>query len=485
MSEIVLTEQLDQAIEVMLRTPGAPLAATDLQVAELLGIAAELRALPRAEFKAKLAEELEQEASMSSAVKEARESDDQPPRSRVSPIPEGFRTVTPYLVVPDVHAEIEFLKSAFDAEGQVHGLGSQGGFHAEYRIGDSNLMIGGGGEGSQWQGMPVPAALHLYVEDVDATYQRAVQAGATSLYAPMDQPYGDRDAAVEDAGGNHWYLGTRKGGLDMSEGVTNLMPYLHPQGAPKMIAFLKSAFGAEELAVHQSPDGVVRHATVRVGTSVVEMGEAHGQWQPMPMQFMLYVDDVDAWYGRAMKAEGAISMGEPTDQSYGARVGTMKDPFDNVWYIASQIGVKDQEAPEPERSSMAVPKLFRVALQVADLDQAAAFYSKLLDDSGIRIPRGSRHYFDCGPVILALVDVSAGAGGKPEPTPDYIYFAVSNLAEVYERAKALNCLAKDRFHDQNAGEIVKRPWGELSFYVEDPWGNGLCFVDEQTLFTGK
>ncbi len=487
MSEVVLTEQLDQAIAAMFRMPGVPLAGTDPQVAELLGIAAELRALPRAEFQARLRAELEREASMSSAIKEAaaKESGDQPPRSKVSPIPEGFRTVTPYIVVPDVHAEIEFLESVFGAKGQVHGLGSQGGFHAEYRIGDSILMIGGGGEGSQWRGMPVPAALHLYVEDVDATYLRAVQAGATSLYAPMDQPYGDRDAAVEDAGGNHWYLGTRKGGFDTSGGATNLMPYLHPKGAPKMIEFLKAAFGAEALAVHQSPDGVVRHATVRVGTSVVEMGEAHGQWQPMPMHFMLYVDDVDAWYARAMKAEGAISMGEPADQSYGARVGTMKDPFDNVWYIASRIGVNDQAATEPERSSMAIPKLFRVALQVSDLDQAAAFYAELLDDGGTRIPRGSRHYFDCGPVILALVDVKAGAAGKPQPTPDYIYFAVNNLAEVYERAKALNCLAQDRFHDQNAGEIVKRPWGELSFYVEDPWGNGLCFVDDQTLFTGK
>ena len=133
---------------------------------------------------------------------------------------------------------------------------------------------------------------------------------------------------------------------------------------------------------------------------------------------------------------------------------------------------------------MAVPKMFRVALQVSDLDKAAAFYAKLLDDQGRRIPRGSRHYFDCGPMILALVDMVAG-GLKANPIPDYIYFAVSNLEEVYERAKALNCLAKDRFHDQNAGEIVKRPWGELSFYVEDPWGNGLCFVDETTLFTGK
>jgi catechol-2,3-dioxygenase len=131
-----------------------------------------------------------------------------------------------------------------------------------------------------------------------------------------------------------------------------------------------------------------------------------------------------------------------------------------------------------------VPKLFRVALQVSDLDQAADFYQRLLGDEGTRIPRGARHYFDCGPVILALVDVTAG-GEQPQPNPNYIYFAVSNLEQVYERAKALNCIAKDRFHDQNAGEIVKRPWGELSFYVEDPWGNGLCFVDEGTLFTGK
>ena len=134
---------------------------------------------------------------------------------------------------------------------------------------------------------------------------------------------------------------------------------------------------------------------------------------------------------------------------------------------------------------MSTARLFRVALQVADLQRAGEFYAQLLDDPGIPIPRGSRHYFNCGPVILALVDVAKGAGESPQPTPDYIYFAVDNLEEVFERAKALNCLATDRYHDQNAGEILKRPWGEVSFYAEDPWGNGLCFVDEKTLYTGK
>jgi catechol-2,3-dioxygenase len=130
------------------------------------------------------------------------------------------------------------------------------------------------------------------------------------------------------------------------------------------------------------------------------------------------------------------------------------------------------------------PKLFRIILQVDDLDKAAEFYSKLLDDPGRRIPRASRHYIDCGPVILALVDVTAG-GDHAKPLPDYIYFAVGSLEKVYSRATELKCLSSADVHGASAGEIVVRPWGERSFYVADPWGNGLCFVDESTLFTGR
>lgn len=129
-------------------------------------------------------------------------------------------------------------------------------------------------------------------------------------------------------------------------------------------------------------------------------------------------------------------------------------------------------------------KLFRIILQVPDLDQAAEFYSKLLNDAGRRIPRASRHYIDCGPVILALVDVTAG-GEEAKPLPDKIYFAVKNLEEVHERARDLGCLSTEDVHGESAGEMVVRPWGERSFYVHDPWGNGLCFVDDKTLFTGK
>ncbi len=130
------------------------------------------------------------------------------------------------------------------------------------------------------------------------------------------------------------------------------------------------------------------------------------------------------------------------------------------------------------------PILFRIILQVADLDQAEEFYGTLLGDRGRRIRGASRHYIDCGPVILALVDPAIDEQ-VAKPLPDYVYFSVSDLEGVYERARTLNCLSTEDIHGASAGEIVVRPWGERSFYVHDPWGNPLCFVDEKTLFTGK
>jgi catechol 2,3-dioxygenase-like lactoylglutathione lyase family enzyme len=139
----------------------------------------------------------------------------------------------------------------------------------------------------------------------------------------------------------------------------------------------------------------------------------------------------------------------------------------------------------PENKTMTQPPaLFRIILQVPNLDKAEEFYGKLLGDRGRRIPYASRHYIDAGPVILALVDPSID-GEEAKPLPDYIYFSVSNLEEVHARATELGCLAKEDVHGAASGDIVVRPWGERSFYVQDPWGNGLCFVDQNTLFTGR
>lgn len=129
------------------------------------------------------------------------------------------------------------------------------------------------------------------------------------------------------------------------------------------------------------------------------------------------------------------------------------------------------------------PKIFRVVLEVADLEAAVKFYSQLLNIDG-RVQRGSRAYFDCGPVILAVLDPTPG-NLTPKPNVGDVYFSVTNLESVHARARDLGCLSTEEVHEESAGDIGTRPWGERSFYVKDPWGNGICFVDETTLFTGR
>jgi len=129
------------------------------------------------------------------------------------------------------------------------------------------------------------------------------------------------------------------------------------------------------------------------------------------------------------------------------------------------------------------PSLFRMILHVSDTDRAAGFYSTLLGTPGRRVAP-TRCYFDCGSVILALVDPAGGAEA-PKTNPDYVYFSVQDLEAVHARAGELGCLSKGEVHGKSAGDIVTRPWGERSFYAYDPFGNGLCFVDERTVFTGQ
>jgi PhnB protein len=125
--------------------------------------------------------------------------------TKVKSIPEGHHTVTPYIVVQGVGKLIEFTKQAFGASELYVSKRPDGSImHAEIKIGDSIIMLGEGGEG----GKTFLAMLHLYVDDVDAVYRRAVQAGGQSLREPADQVYGDRSGGVEDSFGNQWWLAT-------------------------------------------------------------------------------------------------------------------------------------------------------------------------------------------------------------------------------------------------------------------------------------
>lgn len=120
-------------------------------------------------------------------------------------IPEGYHSVTPYLVVMGVAELMDFMKESFDAEERELLRNPDGGImHAEVRIGDSIVMMGEPSNDSD----AAPALLYVYVKDVDATYKRAIEAGATSLEEPADRFYGDRRAAVKDVFGNQWWLAT-------------------------------------------------------------------------------------------------------------------------------------------------------------------------------------------------------------------------------------------------------------------------------------
>lgn len=129
-----------------------------------------------------------------------------------------------------------------------------------------------------------------------------------------------------------------------------------------------------------------------------------------------------------------------------------------------------------------VPQFFRLNVEVGDLDAANSFYTKLLGIPG-RKQAGHRCYFDCGGVTLQVLDVSSNR--QPHPAAKALYFTVRNLEAAFDRAKALGCLSREDVHDAPGGGIVVRPWGERSFYAEDPWGNPLCFVEEGTVYTGS
>jgi uncharacterized glyoxalase superfamily protein PhnB len=254
---------------------------------------------------------------------------------RVNPIRPGFRRVTPYLVTEDGNGLLDFVQRAFGAKELMRAT-TPTGVHGEVRIGDSQLMIGGGIAGQKFPSTLHPTALHIYVQDADAVFKKALAAGATLIDEPRDQEYGERSATVKDAAGNFWYIATHRGESYLPKGLHNVNPYLHPLRAEPLIGFLKRAFDAQEVEKYASPDGVVHHAQVRIADSIVEMGEAHGKYPPLPAMFYLYVPDSDAAYRRALAA-GANTLHEPTDQPYGDRNSAVTDAFGNTWYIATHV----------------------------------------------------------------------------------------------------------------------------------------------------
>src|SRR5688572_20830213 len=301
MADQLLPDRLDEVIDALVARGDASAALRDPELAPLSRVAADLRHYPNRDFTTRLRARLAQRSTMTTAT--------------LAPAPgvrEGFTTVTPYVWVPD-RGLADFLIRTFDAvetrvdENPGHGI------HRELRIGSSMVMIGETGR------TDVPArsqAFHVFVDDADATFARALAAGAMSLGEPEDRHYGERTGFVADAYGNQWFIATALGPQSLGHALRTVTPYLFADDVDGYMKFLTRAFGAVEETRAEQPGGVIPYARMRFGDAAVEFG-TH---TPMPGSYFLYVADPDAVYEQALAA-GAKSLSAPADQPSGIRIG--------------------------------------------------------------------------------------------------------------------------------------------------------------------
>ena len=306
-----LADRLDSAITAVVARGDATAALQDPELAALVRIAGDLRHYPGANFKARLRTQLKRRQTLSTA--------------ELTSLREGFTTVTPYVWVAD-RGLADFLIRVFDAVETRVTEGGRHGTHRELRIGNSMLMLG---EGAMSEIVPGRLmAFHVFVDDVDAVYAKALAAGGESLGEPADRPYGERSGFIKDAYGNHWYIASPLGPESFAHALRTLTPYLHSRDVRGFIGFLVRAFGASEEVVHELPGAVIPYARVRVGDAAIELGTA----DPMPGAFCLYVADPDVMYEQAVAA-GAKALSPAMDQPSGDRMAFVEDALGNQWYI--------------------------------------------------------------------------------------------------------------------------------------------------------
>lgn len=147
------------------------------------------------------------------------------------------------------------------------------------------------------------------------------------------------------------------------EGFHTATPYIIAQGASRLIDFMQRAFGAVEVKRLTLPDGTIMNSQMKIGDSIIMLGETKGEWKPIPSVIYLYVEDADAVYRRALDA-GAWSISQPMDEFFGDRTSGVKDPLGNFWWIATHkedvsreeidrrlkdLAAKDEERRKNER----------------------------------------------------------------------------------------------------------------------------------------
>ena len=247
-------------------------------------------------------------------------------------IPEGFRSLTQYLIVDGAANFFEFIQNSFGATEKFLARGENGAIHhAEARLGCSIIEFADANE--RYKAMP--AGLHYYVKNSDEVYARAIRAGGTSLYEPANRDYGDREAGVRDPAGNFWFISTHTAGSSFKPDILqDLNTYFSVKEAARFLDFLQNAFAATVLGDERGANGTIAHAKVRIGDTVVELSEGRAPWGPRAVAHHYYVEDCDQVFARAL-ATGCTQLQAVADQIYGDRSGSVLDSWGNHWYIAS------------------------------------------------------------------------------------------------------------------------------------------------------
>src|SRR5579864_7648654 len=359
-------EQLNQAVEKMLARNDGKVSKAGAEIEPLVRIAAELRNLPSASFKARLQSELGGKKRMSTVAEPV-----------AQPVGAGRMSASPRLAFRDPAKAIAFYQRSLGAKEVFRFQVGDSIAHAELRIGDSAIDIAGEWpEGGRFSAETLgysPISMSIEVPDVDTFAEHAVAEGMTLVRAPKDQFYGHRDATLQDPFGYSWAVYTVKEEMSVEEmhrrmkgmtegpeggkrpgskgvdpvphGFRMVTPYRVAEDGLALLEFAKNGLGAEEVMRAVMPNGV--HGEVRIGDTILMMGggvagkKFAGKLQPGALH--IYVEDADAVTEKALAA-GATLIDELRDQEYGERSSTVKDPAGNYWYIATAKG--ESHVPE-------------------------------------------------------------------------------------------------------------------------------------------
>ena len=472
-------DQLNQAVEALLaRVDGRP-PKVESGIEPLVRIAAELRNLPNASFKARLKSELGGKKGMSTVADPV-----------AQPVAAGRMSASPRLAFRDPAKAIEFYTRTLGAKETFRFQVGDSIPHAEIMIGDSAIDITGewpeGGRFSAETLGGSPISISIQVPDVDAFTEHAVAGGMRLVRAPRDQFYGHRDATLEDPFGYSWGVFTvkeemsveemhrrmqgmtrgpeggtmpekKKGVSSIPKGYRMVTPYLVVPDVDAVINLVKKTFGGEETFRAVGSAGGY-HCELRVEDSMLMIGGG-GEgvaWKGEAKlgAFHVYVRDCDAAYQHALEA-GAKSLTEPADQFYGERSAHVIDAAGNHWYIATAkaSGYKSEGAPaiQPYLHPLRVDPVMNFLKRAFGAQDLGRFTS----------PDGVVHH-----MTIAIGDSHLEMGeaqGPYQPMKSMFYLYVPNVDDVYRTALAAGA--------KSMNEPADQPYGDRVGAVTDGFGN--------------